>query len=358
MLQQQQRREMALPQAKLRRLRADHPDWDEEAVARFAEKLISTDKLLEDFRSLLQVGQSAVEETQRDKELFGETLEYSVELEKACRRVEERFNPLANFRVVIFLKDLRGNWVRQQITRVVARLSDLLHYGPHQVAVAIGDTVLEYGPSGMVIPRPLTTEEVEERAKFVARVHQNGAFYRKAEAGTSKMLGVAARKIDYARQEEVVTDMASHREKLVKQVVEVIVRYNTQYRYSMLCRTSQHFVKDILGALEITDLPDFTERGKVREQFARLRKGRELIPDYRTHQELDEYVEDNLDELTADKDKLECVCNMYAHFHRSQRKRSSEGGTCHMESCKFDQLRDLIFTDTIKLQSNLSDTCL
>lgn len=353
--QERQLRTMALSKEKLKRLRSGHPDWDEERLAGVVDKLTSKEKMLEEFHSLLEVGETAVSETREDRERFGETLEHTVELEKACRRVEERFNPLANFKVVIFLKDLRGNWMKRQITRAVARLSDLLQYGPHQVAIAVGDKVLEWDQRGLVVPRDLDTVEWEERPKFVARVHNKGAYYEKAEAGLTKVMGTVARRIDYAQQEEVVTDMASHREKLVKQVVEVIVRYNTQYKYSTLCRSSQHFVQDVLEALEITEPPDFTERSELGVQFARLKKGRHLIPEY-THQELDEYVEGNFGELTASKDKLEYICNMYAHFHLNQQRRGGleDKGECHEESCKYDQLKALIFDETIKLSTNLS----
>ncbi len=342
---------MSLPKEKLKRLQIDHPDWDKDTLARFATKLTSTEGMLEEFQPVLEVGQAAISETQKDKETFGETLEYSVELEKACMRVEERMNPLANFRVVVFLKDLQGSWMNRQITRVVAKLSDLLHYGPHQVAIAIGDKVLEWNASGLVIPRSLRTEEMEETERFIARVHQQGAFYERAEAGVMEVKGAVDRKIDYSRQEEVVANMASHRERLVKQVVEVIVKYNTRYSYNTLCRGSHHFVQDILGALEITERPDFHERAKVGEQFARLKKGRSLLPEYSTHRELDEYVEGHIAELTADKGMLEYVCNMYAHFHRKEWRKSggSENrGECHEESCKYVQLRSFVFSETIK----------
>lgn len=287
------------------------------------------------FCDVMQPGHEALRGIVRDSQTFGvrETFEHSLEFEKAYTRVEDRVKKVANLRIrlVVFDLDERNQkmLLGRGVTTILSKIMGM-DYGLHRTALVIEDMVLEWGSKSLIIPRKF--HEQQEGA-FVAKVHQYGNFYQKAARVEGELRGVAGRTMDYIQQLHLFSDLAAYREGLLSDLVEVIVGYNGTCHYNTLTCSSQHFVRDALTALEISN--DFQFGGQLGTDFKQLKQGRRIKNKcYGSHEEVDRYVEAHVGELT--RQELEHLNLVYTHLHRESKERSqsSEEWVCPGSGCK------------------------
>ena len=325
---------------------AGYPD---ERVQDLAEFLSSEMRILEFFQPLLQPAQTAVRETEREAELFDESLQNTTELDRAYERVRERFESAANLRVKLLISALNSPVKRAVAKTVGAHLN--FEFGPMHVALIIEDIVLEWGDQSLIIPRVMTDSTNGRIPKLNVRVQPYGTLYRSAEANAAEINATLGARMDYSRQKEIFVGIATAHEKLIRRLVKVIVRYNTGYYYNVRNRNCQRFVKDALKALEIDDNFEANLSPEIQEHMTRIRRGKSIqCGDFTSHQSLDSYVTAHQGELS--KEEAEILHQVYIRFHANSKRRSAESGQwqCQEPCCRAQVVSKKIDEPSIRLE--------
>ena len=332
------------------KIRSAYPDSE---VDHLAEFLSSEMKLLEFFQPLLQPVQAAVRETEREAELFEESLQNTMELERAHERVRERFQCAANLKVKLLISALNSPVKRAVAQAVGGHLR--FEYGPMHVALIIEDIVLEWGDKSLVIPTSVSPADGTTTGripKLKVRVQPYGRLYRSAEANVAELSATLGTRVDYARQKEIFVGIAAVHEKLIRQLVRVIVRYNTGYYYSVRSRNCQRFVKDALKALEIDENFEANLPPEMQEHLTRIRRGKSIqCGHFTSHQGLDDYVVAHQEELG--KEEAESLHQLYIRFHAASKSKSVEPGQwqCQEPCCGAQVVSMKIDEPSIRLET-------
>lgn len=198
-------------------------------------------------------------------------------------------------------------------------------------AIKVGDVVLEWNDSSLVIPHPESRTE-----SFVAQAHitHGGNLYQRV----AREISSSSCNMPLEPSEEIDRLCSTMDEKatLLRKLAKLIVKYNRKFYYNVVSRNCQGFVRDALKELGIKR-PEF--QGHLEDHFQQIREGDVLnIPaTFETHEDLDAYImkiQENGKILELKLDDLQYLLQGYAQHHKNNR--------CTSPTCQFGKLNDII----------------
>ncbi len=319
----------------------NHPefkDWTDDAAKERAKELTDPVELHVVFSHLIddrfadQVSQIGLEATETD---HGKEFVSSKEVKAAKGRAVMQFEIATKMPIKLHLTELsRENLLPKPfMDRFTRALS--MAYGPLHAALVIGDVTLEWNDTSLVVPKRGVTEP-----DLQMDISENTAAMKSITRKEVDMKA-AVDSLNYKKQMELVYYTTVSQAKMIRDLIEVISKYNRLYTYQVFRRNCQTFVVDAMRAMGITELPKMT--GKLKEYFNELRKGRKHVPDeFQTHEELDQYVKDSQStgefaNLTQhDKEYLLCL---YFKFHLEDLgDEGDEDELCRFPNCMKDKV--------------------
>ena len=260
------------------------------------------------------------------------------ERNKAGVRIKRRLDGASNLPVKLYLRTLEG---QSQFSRSFASIF-AKKYGALHAALQVGDIIVEWDNSSLVIPTRRDFADPIFRGDMSK--HTTVSMH---AAQLAPQMTDAVKHMKYNESIDLLFDVSVSRKKMIDNLISMICKYNKHLYYHMLRRNCQTFVTDAMAAMGIKDIPKFS--GRLKEYFTEVKKGKEKsIPDeFRSHEQLDCYVMDikKKDTLTAhDKEYLLCL---YFQFHlqamRADKNEPEEVVMrCPVASCQMGTLERMI----------------
>ena len=316
-----------------------------------AQHLISKEDISDYFSTLVDhPATKAIEENLTEEKCeFTSTYEES----RAQERGEERFTKLCDLPLKLILTPLCVGG------RVISKFASLLEmqFGPLHAALQVGDVILEWNDSSLVVPH--FAEHDDQLMKTDVRHLTDWVSFTSSEVPRVRE---AIQSLDYRKQIELIYKVTAEKQRLIDNLVDVIVTYNRQCYYDIIRRNCQHFVTDALRALGVTEPVEFT--GGLGEYFRALKQGRSkaLHAKFTNHVHLDNYVREKeqsgeIGQLT--KHDLEYLLAQYFRYHLEQKTRLqrdnkqaelSEWG-CEVKGCCMERLEKRIDFESLRIHS-------
>lgn len=323
------------------RNRADYRDKSEEELKQKAKELTDINELKADFSHLTDgvfeqyAGEIADEASA--------SLGHSKELEQAQFRATRRLEPP---RIKLHLFELR-----RPISRFFSKFSKIfaLKYGPLHAAVQVGDVMLEWGTSSLVIPERYDPGDTVFQTDL-----KNKSTAAKVAMDMQSRLADAVQKMDYNEQLDIQFEATKGVEEMIEKIKEVIVKYNRFRYYKVVVCNCQTFVNDILKEIGAKNVPG-SLTGKLKDYFYCLttKKSKGMPSDFSTHESLDEYVRSqDLKKLTQhDKEYLLCL---YFQFHLQAMKTDKDPEEqCCVEGCCMSEIETNLEVSSMLLEEFL-----
>ncbi len=330
---------------KLRR----HPsfmDYSEEELTERAAALSDESKLLDTFFShILKPSKDSIHKAVKEAERISTRRSYFTEREsrQASKRAEERFATVCSFPMKLVLTRIGEGGSSKGIpatfanSKTGATFASYLKFpfGAFHAALMIGDVLLEWDGSSLVIP-----ERKEVTPTFQAGLERFSFWNRFTSSYKSHMRETLGEEPNYNNQVEVMLIINNEKESIMSGLVQEIVRYNTQCSYSLNHCNCQHFVLHAMRVLRIFKPPNFA--GRLKGYFDTLCRGQEVDVqrDFRTHLELDEYVRTRKGAL--DQDEVDYLCCVYTDFHRQAGMGDFTEQRYPKHECQMARLEELV----------------
>ena len=275
----------------------------------------------------------------------------SLELSKAQERSEHRFANLCDLPLKVVLTPLSCGG------RIVSRFAQLLEmqFGPLHAALQVGNVVLEWNDSSLVMPHFCNFED-----QLLQSDVQGFSHWAEFTSQQYDKVRAAVTASDYRKQIELVYHVTAEKHRQIQALVDVIVKYNTTYYYNLFDRNCQHFVADALKALGVEEPPQFT--GGLRDYFKALKEGRSpsVLAKFADHAQLDKYVkekEDSGDIKTMTQNDLEFFLAQCFRFHLEQKSQLQDKNAdlsnwvCKERTCCMERLECLIHYKTLRIHN-------
>lgn len=314
-----------------------HPkfkDWEESALEEKAIELTDHKKLKAlYFTHLLHPDYEVSEDL------------YSYNEEEAAKAVERDRIRIADAKVLPVKLYLRYIKMYAKNPKLYHNLASLMgaDHGPMHAALKVGDVLLEWNTSCLVIPRS------QHECKFIFEADIAHSESLKNVRSNSFEGSSVSR--DKAEVIDSLHEISAVKSELIDALVAVIVDYNSRRYYHVVSRNCQTFVDTAMKALDIKDGPKL--EGKLLQLYENLKAGKSKgVPDaFPEHIDLDGYVTTQIekdrqlaDMPYADLQYLACV---YHQFHLIQRAKSSplsdkEHVTCVKSTCQLSTLVSVI----------------
>ena len=316
-----------------------------------AQHLISKEDMSDYFSGLVEhSAAAAVEENLSEGQCDFAT---SYEETMAQERGENRFTKLCDLPLKLILTPLcvRGP--------VVSRFASLLEmqFGPLHAALQVGDVILEWNDTSLVVPH--FAEHDDQLMKTDVRHLTDWVTF---TSGEVPRVREAIRTLDYQKQIELIYRVSAEKQRLIDNLVDVIVTYNRQCYYDLIRRNCQHFVTDALRALGVNKPIEFT--GGLGEYYQALKRGRSsaLHAKFAGHSHLDRYVrekEENGEMRALTKDDLEYLLAMYFRYHleqktelqRDNQEAELSGWSCNIKGCYMAKLEKQIDFESLRIHN-------
>lgn len=299
-----------------------------ESQQSLAEELIDPAKVKARFAHLLNVDQyvSSIKESDECE------LTHSLEFDK--RREQQKID--AAMATYLPVKLLLAK-LRRGAPPAANRFTTLLRFefGPLHAGLVVGDMCIEWDDSSLVVPMPVP----DNPGDFQAHV-DSGASWQDGARQVVKDMSIANRQgMETPEKLGIIYNYRDQKERLVDDLVDLIVEYNKSKKYALFRCNCQDFVKDALRALRFRKRAlKFT--GNLGNYFESLKRGVAADHEFDTHSQLDEYVKANIRTLEKrDKEYLLCL---YFQFHSAECKLLSpeemDEWVCPVQSCKCEEL--------------------
>ena len=317
-----------------------HPelkDLSKEEQRQRAAQLTSHDDVRCMFSYLLETGakltwEAAAREGDEDDK---DELLHTMEAKAAHQRAKQDVARSCHLPVKLILSKLRRG--RPPLANTFTSLLRF-EYGPLHAALQVGEVLIEWGRESLVVPH---FEPIVPGRDLQFHVHGQGEF-REVAGQFVREMSMA----DYApgrnteQKVDVLYRSVVEKNRLIENLVDVIVKYNREYKYGLFNCNCQHFVRDAMSALGIKQTPQFS--GKLSEYYERLKDGKTKLPEFQTHESVDRYVEENFDELS--QHDMEFLLCQYFHHHYADLERAEDADNwkCTLASCKSDMLEERI----------------
>ena len=218
-------------------------------------------------------------------------------------------------------------------------------FGPLHAALRVGDVLIEWDCSSLVIPRRVCDLSPEERQFFfMADIRHSSQFHRSASPPKTTDSEI-----------EILISKNADKVQLIDNLVEVIRRYNRKYYYNPVSRNCQKFVLDAAEALGIKDKLIFKGR-RLKNHFEDLKvtgRTKGLKQSFANHVELDAYIM-NRELEKDDLATLEYLNAVYFHFHYDRQEEEDEvvqRSPCKIPGCMRPRLVTLLTPCLKQLQA-------
>ena len=305
-----------------------------------AEKLIDKEKTKQEYFShLLMQTETARRVISDDQDTFpGGFPNQSTRADSEQRMVEH----IRMLEVKLILHELNDTNLVQTVAGFAHKFVSSFTFGPFHASILIGDVLLEWRPNSLVIPRRIkAVHDGDNRAVLFANLHETSFDSHLPSVPLQYEEGVNQETI--ASSFEKIKDITREKEYLINELVDVVVRYNSKMTYGIFTNNCQHFVRDVLTVLGITD-PEKAFRGRIKQHaelvIARHRK--EATVEFNSHQELDRHIKETKIEKMS-RDDLEFAYCHYLLFHAWGKKFPFEGAwTCNRDECQADAIAKLV----------------
>lgn len=253
-----------------------HPSFTEcgqNQLAIEAKDLIDPESIMNTYFSEIvhhPVADRVDEQVQESESVFVTSVEVEAGKERSIWRVEDT----AKLEVKLLL---RG--VDTPLPNIARKAASILQmeYGPLHTSLLInGEILLEWNTSSLVIPERYDgmNQRYPIMTSAMHRVNTVSLITYDPKDETDLLFQAARSKID-----------------ILNALIRVISRYNGQYYYHTLSRNCQTFVVEALKAMGCENPPQF--EGRLLSYFQKLKAGN-CQPEFETHNELDQYVVENV----------------------------------------------------------------
>ena len=305
-----------------------HPDYQEPCLENHlkteAEDLTDAEKIMNRYFSSITYDLVAErireQEMERDCELVS-TYETRAKNARAKHRVED----VARFQVKLLLRYVDSQTSPPKFIGKVARTLQM-EYGPLHASLLINNEILiEWNTSSLVIPKFVDPSSATGPVLVAASV-----------AGISTLQRHLSRPFEAYDEVELLLDAATQKIELLQKLAEMIAKYNSHYYYDVIFRNCQNFVLDTLTAIGCKNKPNFS--GNLRDYFTHLKKEGRVKAAFKTHQELDMYVQENHRELP--QENMEYLLAQYylLHMQSLMKGRGFEDWSCEETGCMMEFL--------------------
>ena len=228
-------------------------------------------------------------------------------------------------------------------------------YGPLHAALQVGNVVLEWDDSSLVIPR-VTESDIGGLQSRIP--HRNE--WVEISVGRNTGMRLAAERRGFHEEIELVYFVDSASVQDINALVDAVVKYNSILYHHVIRRNCQHFVVDVLKALRV-ERPITLTQG-LTEYYKALKEGRsKSTPDkFQSHSELDLYVKriqqnGEIDSLT--QQDLEFLLAQYLMFHLQCKNAlkdnplAVDGWRCGETECCMRELEERIKFDSLRIHN-------
>ena len=225
--------------------------------------------------------------------------------------------------VAIIWRDISSRETASELSEAFDKFSSHFKYGPFCATIKVGNMYLVWDNQEIVIPQtdisPVFEHSIEED-KLPHQPHQEEATTVEASVNAT---GVPSSndpvktedvKISMIFREDFMIDMSSRASERIDALMDTLVRYNTKFHYGLLTCNCQHFVTDILTALEAKHLVRrFEDCLDHHAQVLEYRGLNVIKEEFNSHQELDNYVNIRIEDM--DVGELVFCYGHYLLFH-------------------------------------------
>ena len=216
-------------------------------------------------------------------------------------------------------------------------------YGPLHAGLIVGNVCIEWDDSSLVVPQ---IELARGRGEFEGFCHEGSQWGKKIGELVKDMSLANRMNSDIPTKLEILYRSRSEKEKLIDNLVKVIVKYNTKDKYNIWSCNCQHFVIDAMDALGIKNQPKF--KGRLGDYLQQLKHGKNLV-DFNSHEELDKHILSSISSMdTGDKEYFLCL---YFQFHLPVLKDldldHQDQWKCPISTCQCSRLEAMVVEESL-----------
>ena len=254
--------------------------------------------------------------------------EHTEELHQEKASQKSRYIDVANIPLKLYVRDLEITGLSGLSALLICPIGNFLctDYGAKHVALTVGDVLLEWDESSLVIPKIGTPEgDIQDITKYCPH---NVAADRKAPHEDASLCNAAG-------ENELWFQRTADKKPIFEELAKVILKYNTRYYYNSVARNCQKFVCDALKALGFEKKPPSPKVG-ARMQELKSKKNSTIPSSFFVHEDLDFFIQKQppkwFDQLDADS--FEYLQHCYMNFHGDI--------ACHVPGCQAPILDDAL----------------
>lgn len=188
-----------------------------------------------------------------------------------------------------------------------------MEFGPLHAALQIGDVILEWNDSSLVVPHfcqhddPLLKADTQQFTEWVDFTLNQRSRMKNPEKW-----------LESKGQIELVMVKKIH-DPIIEALVKLIVNYNSYHWYKLINHNCQHFVLDAFKVLQVNK-PAFHFTGGLSKHLKTVKSGKSpSVPvQYKNHAELDLYVKEHKEKdllHSMPQKDLEFLLAQYFQFH-------------------------------------------
>ena len=320
-----------------------HPEFahkPKEELRELAHDLTNFDKVFGRFSHLLEpMVDKAIDEALID---YRAVFTHSQEFEMAHKRAKHELARVFHLPVKLFLSRLSQPIPLYSIAGKISKF--FLEYGALHAGLVVGNIRIEWGQECIVDPRP---EDDIPGDEFVGGVDGQQGDLAHVAVEIHKRFSLADRERRIDDKIKLIINTAEKKNEVLSNLVRVITHYNLERKYDLFTCNCQHFVRDALAALGITEPPSFS--GQLNDYLEHLKQGKVEVPeDFRNHATLDAYVERQLRaEFGAlNQHDMEYLLLHYYRLHlqfvASIPDDNTEEWKCDVPTCKYEDLAERV----------------
>ena len=310
-----------------KKIHSAFPKKGKREVSELAQVLVNKKEMKQRyFNHLLKRTNTAIDVAFEEAKAFPDGYQNEAVKNDSQERIASGIDRVKHLEVKLLLFELKDEYLKQQLSRYFHKYVHRFTYGPLHVSIQIGNVILEWGTSSLVIPRSVPSSQRQSTKGGIRLPIFSGTLH---EVDNRHLPTYSVREIPVRAGEEqmkeglmkqvnVLLDISQEKEYLIDELTEVAVRYNKHYHYGLFSCNCQHFALDVLKVLGISNHNE-AFKGRLREHAEVLMKrGLDLQAEFNSHKDLDEYVQANIDRMSPDELEF-CYCH-YLLFHAWNRK--------------------------------------
>lgn len=224
-----------------------------------------------------------------------------------------------SLQVTIMWKEITDSAKMRAIAEAFKLFAPQFQYGPFWAKVKVGNVILQWDWSNVVIPcTEVEHSGGESLSQFPLPTVQHSGGESLPQPPLPTIVDAATGEEDEWTDghtqysvESFTVEMNSER---VHALMDMLVKYNTKFCYGVFSCNCQHFVSDITSALEAQSSLHRFKDHRVHHEAILKSRGTEVVKEeFSTHSELDNYVRVRLENMDAGE--LQFCYGHYVLFH-------------------------------------------